>query len=387
MSETKGDTIGDNVNWDALRDEFAVTRNYNYQNHAAIAPLCKSAVEAAQKHLDHSNQFAYLGGGFYRQAERVRQQAADLINANPDEICFVKNTTEGLSFVANGLTWQRGDNVVTTNVEFPANMYPWMALRDHGVEVQMVFEENGRIPLDRLIESINARTRVVTISSIQYASGFRTDLAALGDFCASRGVFLCVDACQSLGAFPIDVKAMNIDFLSSGTHKWLCGPEGLGIFYVRKEVQGMLAPTTVGYMSMKNPRTYDKYHFEFQDSALRYDSGGYNITGIHALGGALSMIASVGVQAITERLTDLTGRLVEGLQSKGYHVISSRKPDELSGIVAFASDYHDHNQIQMHLEKEHRLVIAQRAGRLRSSPHFYTSQREIQQLVDLLPSH
>ena len=240
------------MDWESTREAFAITRNYNYQNHAAIAPLCKRGIEAAKRHLDHSHQFAYLSGGFYRQAEHVRQQAADLINAKQDEICFVKNTSEGLSFVANGLTWQRGDNVVTTNVEFPANMYPWMALRDRGVEVQMVFEENGRIPLDRLIESINARTRVVTISSIQYASGFRTDLAALGEYCASRGVLLCVDGSQSLGAFPIDVRSMKIDFLSAGAHKWLCGPEGLGVFFVRKEVQGLLAPTTVSYMSMKN---------------------------------------------------------------------------------------------------------------------------------------
>ena len=380
-------TLGGVMDWQALRSDFAITRNYNYQNHAAIAPMCRRAVEAAKRQLDHSYENAYLGGGFSRRAEHVRQRAADLINARPDEICFVKNTTEGLSFVANGLKWQRGDNVVTTNVEFPANMYPWMALQDRGVELQIVIEENGRVPLDRVIESVNARTRVVAISAVQYASGFRTDLAALGEYCASRGVLLCVDAIQALGAFPIDVKAMNIDFLSAGSHKWLCGPQGLGTFYVRKEVQGLLQPTTVGYMSMKNPTLYDKYHFEFQDSARRYDSGGYNTTGIFALGGALEMIHEIGVDAIATRLTHLTDILVEGLRSRGYQVISSRRPGESSGIVAFTSDYHDHNQLQMHLEKEHRLVIAHRAGRLRASPHFYTSQREIEQLVELLPAH
>ena len=375
------------MDWDALRDEFPVTRNFNFQNHAAVAPLCTRAADAVRHYLKHAEENSYLGGGFYKHAERVRGQIAQLIGAKADEVTFTKNTSEGVSLVANGLTWQSGDNVVTSNVEFPANLYPWQALRERGVHVRTVLEEDGRIPLERIIETIDNRTRVVAISSVQFASGFRTDLATLGEYCQSKGVLLCVDAIQSLGAFPIDVKAMNIDFLAADGHKWLCAAEGAGLFYVRKELQGHLRPTSIGWMSMKDPFDFNRYQFEFAESARRYDAGSYNLAGIYSLGGAIELIQSIGIEKISQRLLQLTDRLTEGLREKGYRVVSSRTPTEASGIVAFFSDVHDHDQIQRHLQAEHRIVIAVRSGRLRSSPHIYNSEREIDQLVEALPKH
>jgi selenocysteine lyase/cysteine desulfurase len=375
------------MDWQTLRDEFPITRNYNFQNHAAVAPVSRRSAQAACFYLEQARDSGYLEGHFYRHADRVRAQIAQLINANADEITFCKNTSDGLSMVANGLSWNNGDNIVTTNVEFAANMYPWMALRPRGVQVRMVFEEDGRIPLERIFESIDSRTRLVTISSVQFASGFRTDLATLGDYCQSKGVLLCVDAIQSLGAFPIDVQGMNIDFLAADGHKWLCAPEGIGIFFVRKELQGHLRPTSIGWMSMKEPFNFNRYQFEFADSARRYDSGSYNLAGIYALGGAIELISELGVENISRRLLELTDRLVEGLRMKGYRVLSSRQPGEGSGIVSFFSDVHAPLPIQSHLQAEHRIVIAVRAGRLRSSPHVYNTEREIDQLVEALPKH
>lgn len=378
---------GVNMDWDALRDQFPITRNYNFMNHAAAAPLSRRAADALRAYAKFAEENAYVRGGFFKQVERVRGQVAALINANADEIAFTKNTSEGISFVANGLHWQTGDNVVITNVEFPANVYPWQALRPLGVQVRTVLEEDGRIPLARLMEAINTRTRVVSISSVQYASGFRTDLATLGEFCQERGVFLCVDAIQSLGAFPIDVKAMNIDFLAADGHKWLCAPEGSGMFYVRKEVQGFLRPSTIGWLCMKDPLAFGKYQFEFADSARRYEAGSYNFPGVFALGGAIELIQEIGLESISRRLIGLTTRLCSGLRDRGYRVVSSRQPTEASSIVAFVSDVHNHEQIQRHLESEHRIVIAVRCGRLRASPHIYNSEREIDQLIDALPRH
>ncbi|UCE58742.1 MAG: aminotransferase class V-fold PLP-dependent enzyme [Phycisphaerales bacterium] len=375
------------MDWDTLRDEFPITRNYNFMNHAAVAPLSRRAADAARRYLAHSEGNAYLRGEFAKEVERVRARAAVLINSNADEVAFIKNTSEGISFVANGLKWQTGDNVVITNVEFPANVYPWQALRPRGVEVRMVLEEDGRIPLERLLEAIDARTRVVSISSVQFASGFRTDLASLGDFCQSKGVLLCVDAIQSLGAFPIDVRAMNIDFLAADGHKWLCAPEGAGLFYVRKELQGHLQPTTIGWLSMKDPYDFDNYQFEFQHSATRYESGSYNLPGIYALGGAIELVLELGMENISKRLLAITDRLTDGVREKGYRVVSSRVPAEASGIVAFRSDMHDHAQIRAHLEAEHRIVISVRGGRLRASPYAYNTEREIDQLIDVLPKH
>ncbi len=375
------------MDWEALRDEFPITRNYNFQNHAAVAPMCRRAVEAVREFLDVTVNSVNVERNFYREAEHVRQRAAEFIKANPDEVCFVKNTSEGLSFVANGITWQSGDNIVTTNVEFPANVYPWQALRSKGVEVQMVLEQDGRIPLENLLAAINSRTRLVAISSVQYASGFRTDLAALGEYCQSKGILLCVDAIQSLGAFPIDVKKMNIDFLSADGHKWLCGPEGCGIFFVRKEVQGYLKPSCVGWLAMKNNTDYEHMQFEFQDSAKRYDSGAYNLMGICALGGALETLMDIGIERISQRLLHLTDLLVQGVRAKGYHVVSSRAREEASGIVSFLSELHAPERIRDHLRAEHRLVLSVRSGRLRASPHVYNTEKEIQQLVELLPRH
>jgi len=375
------------MDWKKLRDEFPITRNYNFMNHAAAAPISRRAADAARTYLTRAEENGYLRGGFFKHINHVRAHAALLVNANADEIAFIKNTSEGISFVANGLHWQTGDNVVISNAEFPANVFPWQALRPRGVEVRMVLEEDGRIPIERLFEAIDSRTRLVSISSVQFASGFRTDLATLGEYCQSKGVFLCVDAIQSLGAFPIDVKAMNIDFLAADGHKWLCAPEGAGLFYVRKEIQGHLQPTTIGWLSMKDPFNFEKHQFEFQCSARRYEAGSHNVAGVYALGGAIELVLEIGMEEIAARLLSLTDRLVVGLRDRGYRIISSRAPAEASGIVAFVSDLHNHEQIQAHLEAEHRIVIAVRSGRLRASPYVYNTEGEIDQLIDALPRH
>lgn len=375
------------MDWDSIREQFPVTRNYNFQNHAAIAPVCRRAGEAMGQYIERAGEYGYLGSGFHRHADHVRELAAQLINANADEVTFIKNTSEGINLVANGLAWNNGDNVVTTNVEFPSNMYPWMTLQSRGVQVRTVVEESGRIPIERIIEAIDSRTRVVSISSVQFASGYRTDLATLGEYCVSKGVFLCADAIQSLGAMPIDVKGMHIDFLAADAHKWMCGPEGIGIFYVSKEIQGHLRPSCVGWMSVKNTRDFDHYDLDFHDSIKRFDSGSYNLAGIYGLGGSLELLLEIGIDNICQRLLFLTDRLVDGVRDKGYRIFSSRERPEASSIVAFSSDMHDHAGIQHHLQREHRLVIAVRKGKLRASPHFYNTDHEIDQLIELLPKH
>ncbi|MHC5112192.1 MAG: aminotransferase class V-fold PLP-dependent enzyme [Planctomycetota bacterium] len=373
--------------WDALREIFPITKNYNFMNHAAAAPLSTRAVEGTRRYLDHASAQSYLRGGFFKVVDRVRKTAASLVGANADEIAFTKGTSEGLSLVANGLSWQTGDNVVIANCEFPANVYPWQALRNMGVKVHMVMDDHGKVSLDSIIDAIDSRTRLVSISSIQYASGFRTDLATLGEYCQSKGVFLCVDAIQSLGAFPLDVNSMNIDFLSAGAHKWLCAPEGCGILFVKKQLQGYLRPTTVGWLSVKEPFSFGKHNQEFADTARRYEAGSYNLAGIFGMGAAMELALEIGIEQISKRLIHLTDRLVYKLRDKGYRVCSSREPAESSSIVSFTTDQHDQEAVQGHLENEHRIVVAVRHGRLRASPHMYTSEHEIDQLVECLPGH
>ncbi len=371
----------------AIRELFPITKNYNFQNHAAVAPLSKPAADAMRLYIDQLSSTAGIRAGFYKHAEHVRKAAAQLINAAPEEIAFIKNTTEGIGWVANGLSWNTGDNVVTANVEFPANIYPWMGLQSRGVQLKMVPEENGRIPVERITSAIDNRTRVVTLSAVQYASGYRADLAALGRICKERGVFFCVDAIQALGVFPIDVRAMNIDFLAADGHKWLCGPEGCGFFYCNQSLIGHLKPVMAGWLCMKDALNYGHYRFEFVGNACKFDTGSYNLAGIYGLGGSIDMFLEIGIEQIASHVLMLTDRLVKGLRDKGYRIVSSRRPEEASGIVAFISDTHDHEAIQQHLEGEHRVVIAVREGRLRSSPHIYNTTDEIDQLIDLLPAH
>jgi selenocysteine lyase/cysteine desulfurase len=370
-----------------IREQFPIARNYNFQNHAGVAPMSLPAAEAMQRYARETSECASVRTDFYREVEQVRRLAAQLINATSEEIAFVKNTTEGLGWVANGLSWNTGDNVVTTNVEFPANIYPWMGLQSRGVQLKMVPEENGCVPVERIVDAITSKTRVVTVSAVQFASGYRTDLAALGRICKDKGVLFCVDAIQALGVLPVDVRAMNIDFLSADGHKWLCAPEGCGIFYCSRSFIGHLKPVMAGWLCMVDALDFGNYKFEFVDTARKFDTGSYNLGGIVGLGASIQMLLDVGIDNIAAHVLMLTDRLVLKLRDKGYRVVSSRRPGEASGIVAFISDVHDHNKIQKHLKAEHRVVIAVREGRLRSSPHLYNTTDEIDRLVDLLPGH
>ncbi len=371
----------------ALRDEFSITRNYNFMNHASVSPLSRRAVQAMQGYLTQQQERSYVGAGYGRMLTELRTLAANMIHARPDEIAFTGSTTEGISLVANGLKWNAGDNIVTSAVEFPSNMYPWMNLQSRGVQIRTVLEENGAIPLENIIEAIDSHTRVVAISAVQYASGFATDLKELGRWCQMRGVLFCVDAIQALGVLPIDVCEMRIDFLSAGGHKWLCGPEGTGLFYCDKELIGHLRPSIIGWRSMKQGTNYGHHAIDFHDDARRFEASAYNMAGLSALGAALELLTEIGVPEIAKRVLKLTDQLVDGLRAKGYRVISPREPGAASGIVAFSSPTHDHDQIQRHLEGEHRIIIAVREGRLRASPHLYNTEDEIQRLVETLPKH
>ncbi|GJQ25257.1 MAG: cysteine desulfurase [Phycisphaerae bacterium] len=372
---------------EAYRARMPICREYNFMDHAAVGPVSGPAADAMRAYLDEAQHHAWARGGMLPETARVRQNAAKLLNCHPEEVTFVKNTSEGLGYVANGLQFSKGDNIVTTGVEFPANIYPWMNLRSHGVQLKMVPEDNGRIPLERLVELIDDRTRVVTVSAVQYASGFRTDLAALGTICQQRGVLFCVDAIQALGVLPLDVRAMKIDFLSADGHKWLLGPEGAGVFYCRHELLGLLRPSSVGWLNVRNATAFNDYRLEFRDDARRFDNGSYNFAGIWGLGASIQWLLGIGIDKIWQRVEMLTNRLADGVREKGYRLVSSRQSGENSGIVCFVSAKHDHARIVSHLRQEYRTVISTRGGRLRVSPHFYNTEDEIDQLIEHLPAH
>jgi selenocysteine lyase/cysteine desulfurase len=373
---------------------FPILRKWNFFNHAAVSPLPGPAAQALRAFADQAESDTYLIGTWYRDIERLRILSARLLNCHRDEIAFVKNTGEGLSIVASGIDWKRGDRIVTTGVEYPANVYPWMEqCRRHGCELVMVSEETdsvGRqsVPLGKILyEVAHPRTRLVTLSHVEYASGQRHDIAAIGAACRLHGKLFCVDAIQSVGAVPVDVQSMHVDFLSADGHKWMLGPEGAGIFYCRRELLDAIPPLTIGWMNVVNAMDYGNYDYTLKPDAGRYECGTYNVPGLLALKAALELLADAGIDAIAQRLHDLGEHLIARLERKGYQIVSPRTEAQWSGIVSFRSPIHAHAPIVTKLRKEHRTEISVREGRLRCSPHFYNTSEQLDQLVELLPSH
>ncbi len=374
-------------------DAFPVLRRWTYLNHAGVSPTPRVVGDAIRQFVDTAEAGAYLDADWWPHLERVRAAAATFIGADPGEVALVKNTSEGLSTVARGLPLQAGDRIVTADVEYPANVYPWVeACRRTGAELVLVAEEtdaDGRraVPLERLLAAADhPKTRVLTVSHVEFASGQRLDVARLGAFCRARGIFFNVDGIQSLGVVPVDVAAMNIDALSACGHKWMMGPPGAGLFYVRKAWQDRVPPLLIGATSVTNWETFAvQQPYALRPDAGRYESGTPNIPGLFGFGAALAMWNEVGVAAVAERIKRLTDRLVDGLELKGYAVHSPRSADAWSGIVAFTSP--QHADLPQRLLKEHKIEIAMRMGRLRASPHFYNTEEQVDRLLAALPEH
>lgn len=366
------------------RDEFPVTNRLAFLNHANVAPLSRRACQKLDQWAKDisENGDSHLGEWF-EEIESVRAAAARLLGASPAEIAFLKNTSEGLSLVAEGFPWQPGDNMVIVDAEYPANVYPWMHLLSKSVQTKIVKCRGPRILIEDLAQAIDDRTRLLSISFVQFSTGFRSDLAAIGALCRARGVDLCVDAIQGLGVFPIDVKAMQIDYLSANSHKWLVSPQGAAIFYASEAKLAKLRPTSVGWKSVANPHEYSKLDFRLAADARRFECGSFIVPSIVALGGSLSLFEEIGITTIRDRVKLVTDYLVERLTSVGAQVLSSREAEEWSGIVSFDVSTMDAAAAVQRC-KDRNIVISHRDGRLRASPHFYNNHDDIDRLIDSL---
>jgi selenocysteine lyase/cysteine desulfurase len=365
-------------------EEFPVLRHWDFFNHAAVSPLPRRAADALRWYAGRIETEVYIDSGFYKQIEQLRAVSARMINAAPDEIALVKNTSEGLATVANAIDWREGDRIVTTSIEFPANRYPWMEVsRRHGVELITV---PPPLTTERILEATGQpRTRLLTISHVQYSTGQRHDVAALGDFCRDRGILFCVDAIQSVGVLPVDVRAMNIDYLSADGHKWLLGPEGAGIFFCRRELLAETRPALVGWMNVINHLDYAHYDYTLKPDARKFECGTHNVPGMLALKASVELLMEVGIDTIAARLKSLTERLAEGLRAKGYGLVSPRGEDEWGGIVSFTAKHMNAEGVAAELRADRRIELALRDGRLRASPHFYNTEQQIDRLVEALP--
>ena len=374
-----------NLNEGYLRQEFLVKANRIYFDHAKVSPLprcVRDAVNAFTKDASEHGTKNYKD--WMTEVERARWQFARLINSDVEEVAFVKNTSEGISIVANGLDWKAGDNVVVPDIEFPANVYPWWNLKRHGVETRMVKAKGGRVLFDDLVAQTNERTRIVSVSSVECNSGFKNDLHRIGAFCKERNILFCVDAIQSLGVLPMDVKRDNIDFLAADGHKWMLSVEGLGGFYISQDVLEKIYPVTVGWDSVVNAWDFMNYDFTFQSGAKRFEEGSFNTMSIYALGAALDLLLEAGIEQIESNVLAQGDCLVEGLRQRDMKIQNSMIPEERSGIITFTFAG-DLSQLATYMA-ENNVSLTVRDGMVRLSPHFYNSQDEANRFFDLLDS-
>ena len=370
---------------DKIREEFPVTKKWIYFNHASVAPISRRVSRAMRRLLmDVETNGAVHSQRWNEMYRRARRSAAQLLNCMRGEIAFVKNTTEGILIVANGIRWERGDNAVIASKEFPANVYPWLNLRHRGVETRFVEEREGRISVEEIQAAMDERTRIVSLSSIEFASGFRNDLDRIGRICQERQVLFMVDAIQSLGAMKLDVHGSRIDFASADAHKWLCGAEGSGIFYCSRKAMKKIDVVNLGWAGVLNPGDYLNYDMTLQRDARRFETGTFNTVGIYGLKAAIDLLLEVGIEEIEARVLALTDRLCGSLNERGYTVFSSRAPNERSGIVSFFSERHESQRL-FELLLENNIIAAVRDGKVRVSPHFYNTEEEIDRLLKVLP--
>ena len=355
-------------------------------NHAGVAPLSNRVRNAMIGFVEDATVNGAVNvESWVETIERCRSVAAQLINADATEIAFMKNTTQGILIAANGIDWRAGDNVVTTAVEFPANVYPWWSLKKrYGVETRMVPEREGRIYFEDIVSAIDERTRVVTISHVEFASGFRNDIKAIGEMCRERDIWFVVDAIQSLGAIEVDVKSSHVDILAADGHKWLLAPEGAAIFYCADDKRERLINTNVGWASVVNPRDFLNYDLTQKPDATRFEEGSYNSIGLYGLKAAIELLLEGGISNIENYILELTAGLIKGLESKGYRVITPKSDSERAGIVVFESDQHTPTELYEMLHDQN-IVTAERGSGIRVSPHFYNTESEIVDLLEALP--
>ena len=369
-----------------LRALFPITQRLVYLNHAAVSPLPTPTIKATEAQL---HDVFESGSMHFRQWLSVKEEArrllASLLGARPEQVAFMRNTSDSLSTVANGLRWKAGDNIVTFRHEFPSNIYPWLRLREtHGVEVRMCGEQNGRVDQEELCNLIDDRTRLVAISQVQFASGFRANIARLAEATRQRDALLVVDVIQGLGVVPTNVEQEGIDVAAGAGHKWLLTPEGVGYLYLSDRARERIEPTLVGWVSVQSPEDYDNFDQPWNRCTLAWETGTGPNALIHGLKASLELLASVGTKRISNYLEELTDYLCERLEGVAYDVVSSRTPEDKSQIVCIK---HRHGLSSMDLYRrlaEQNIITAPRGDRLRIAPHFYNNHEDIDRLLSAL---
>ena len=368
-----------------MRALFPIATRYAYLDHAANAPLATPVRSTMDVYLTRMTEEPFDLAHWERLRSQVRTRIAELLSVGPESITFTKNTTAGLGLVAAGLDWEAGDNIVGVHHEFPSNIYPWMALKRKGVELRLYQPELGRIDVKAVVRLCDQRTRVLAISAVQFWSGFRTDLGALGNALRGRDVLLVLDAVQAVGGLQVDLSRTPVDFLAVGAQKWLLGPMGAGFAYIGPRMLDRLNPVIIGPESVVNEREYVNYDLSFKPGARRFEESAPNYAGILGMGAAVNLLLRCGAPVVEEVVLRLADRLRDELPTRGYElVMKPTTPSERSGIVSFRHPRMVPAELHARL-REAGVIISLRGDFLRASPHYYNSDEDLDRLLEALP--
>ncbi|MFN7140637.1 MAG: aminotransferase class V-fold PLP-dependent enzyme [Limisphaerales bacterium] len=376
------------ANEELRQQEFPVTKEKVFLAHAGVCPLPKRVSEAIRTYAQQCTlgDQETLMPAF--QIQKYRETAARLMGAQPEEVAFVGPTSLALSFVAGGLQWKRGDNMLVYFDDYPSNVYPWTALAEKGVKVRFLnIRDLGKIRAIDVMGQVDESTRLVALASNHFVAGYRIDIKGIGQFLRKRNILFCLDAIQTLGAFPTPVE--YVDFAAADAHKWLLGPCAAGILYVRKEVQEKLKPTVYGWHNVLCPDFTAQEEIKFFPHARRYEAGTENLLGLVGLEASMQLLLDVGVENISAELLRKRSWLVPALQEKGYSVLQADAPPEnASGIITFYREGTDLPALHQQLESSGIITSlrSDRTGRkyIRISPHFYNTDAELHRVLDLL---
>lgn len=372
---------------DLYRSLFPITRRYAYFDHASVAPLNTRALDVMHDFNERSAQLPFVEHfeETFASLLDLRTRLAKLINARSvDEIVLMPNTAAGINTAALSLPLRAGDNVLVLDGDYPSNIYPWMNLAHRGVLTKVVPQRNGGLDLDILASRIDSRTRVIALSTVLFATGFRNDLQAVGKLCKEREISFVVDGIQSLGALPFDVQAAGVDFLAGGSQKWLLGPIGGGFLYVRRELMDELVPGPyVGATSVVDFVNFLDYNFTLLPTAERFNIGAPNVAGLIGFAASLKIIEEIGIEDVSAQILMLAGLLIQDMQARGYRLAADTAPEHRSGIVIIEVD--DPMTTSMRL-KEAGIICTPRGKGIRIAPHFYNTEEEILRIGEVLGS-
>ena len=361
-----------------------------YFNHASTAPMSIKVRERIEAFLmERSEEKIDDYYAFKDVADETKALISEMINCNEDGIAFLDNTTNGIIWLALGIEWNAGDSIILNDVEFPANVYPFMQLKERGVEVDCIKSKNGIVTAEEVIKAIKPETKLISISFVQFLSGYRVHLEKIGKVCKEKGIIFSVDSIQGLGAVRLDVEKFNIDFLSNGTQKWLFGLQGLAFIYVRKELQEKMKSAPIGWLAVNN--AWDLLNFDLitKETAERFQPGTLNNLGIYAFNSSMKFLKEFGFDEIEKRVISNSRYFIEEMAKIGYKSPLLSLPDQfLSGIVSFSQkdgipDGKTVEKIFEHLSNK-KIVCSLREGYIRFAPHFYNTKQEIDKVVDEL---